>query len=1163
MTDDDVITDDDGLERSHTYSGTRSHTHTSAKSHSNKHKDRSRAFPLNLRRSKREKRFVFANFTPREINSTILSRAVLTDGEYTSTDDDNDEMDPYEKILSPVAKRRSAHRSNPPQSKDTSTANNEGTIDHGGGQGGEDDDDDRGYYNLRKRRPIFYRFQPVIQVVEKTPGDKDKVNGVKRYRSRAYQTKGRLGPSRERKTHQGSSTSTSGEDSDEERFRRRKRRSVKRAMKECLPLNMTSRDVTSINRLRGDMVGSSLADVSPMDIDRSIGFSDIGGLNHHIDSLKEMIIFPLMYPEVFDKFNITPPKGVLFHGPPGCGKTLVARALANECSKSGEHKVSFFMRKGADCLSKWIGESERQLRLLFDQAYKLRPSIIFFDEIDGLAPVRSSRQDQIHSSIVSTLLALMDGLDNRGQMVIIGATNRLDAIDPALRRPGRFDREFPFHLPSMEARQKILSIHTKGWNPSPSHSDLRHLSEVTTGYCGADLKALCTESVLISLRRTYPQIYQTSQKLLIDSASLTVTPPDLTRALDVIVPTAHRSAQPVGRSLSGLVTPLLGHHLMAILNRLLFVYPIAWKNVSMAIPQLKKKMADFGRCNHGNTGGGPSRRISMETTRDFPSNASFASLDLSRQLDRSFFDVDYSPPNEGTHSLPLTHRPRLLLAGPSGNGQCDHLVEALLHVLDDIPLKVIDKTMLYSTGSGEENVLRLVGEVQRGGKPMVLYVPRIDEVCGLMGERGKEVLVSAIRDMTWDCKVLIVCTADRDIDSLPDEIIQLFSSQSRYITSFPSKRCRSAFFNELFLRKPFEAPPPKPLSSTDDSHAPLPLAPPPLIRELTLDELAALNKQKESVRRELRIFLRDATNKLLVERRFKEFIKPVDPEEVPDYFDIIQHPMDLSTIMKKIDDKCYTMPKQWLADIDLITSNAIEYNPEKDNESRLLRHKAVALQDMAHSIFDHELNEEFERQCEDISNVVNNKTKPNKTKSATPPAVTISNNPPISTSIDLSQSPHLADMLKRRSLRSIGLEPECEGLPYYSPPKSSTKRTSREIKRTTSACKELFKLTDTTGSTTTTSNTTSTTTSSTITSSSSTNATAATVDSRVLIDKDKLVKIYNNLVASSEGCCVDELIQLYSTCDHVIFRHRMEWDKTILIKDLEIVINEFFNNFKC
>ncbi|KAJ8785017.1 hypothetical protein J1605_007573 [Eschrichtius robustus] len=139
------------------------------------------------------------------------------------------------------------------------------------------------------------------------------------------------------------------------------------------------------------------------------------------------------------------------------------------------------MRKGADCLSKWVGESERQLRLLFDQAYQMRPSIIFFDEIDGLAPVRSSRQDQIHSSIVSTLLALMDGLDSRGEIVIIGATNRLDSIDPALRRPGRFDREFLFSLPDKDARKEILKIHTRDWNPKPLDTFLEELAENCVG----------------------------------------------------------------------------------------------------------------------------------------------------------------------------------------------------------------------------------------------------------------------------------------------------------------------------------------------------------------------------------------------------------------------------------------------------------------------------------------------------------------------------------------------------------------------------------------------------------------------------------------------------------------------------------------------------------
>jgi SpoVK/Ycf46/Vps4 family AAA+-type ATPase len=181
--------------------------------------------------------------------------------------------------------------------------------------------------------------------------------------------------------------------------------------------------------------GKTLADTDPLAIDTSIDFSSVGGLDDHIKQLKEMVLLPLLYPEVFAKFNIAPPRGVLFHGPPGTGKTLLARALANACSTE-QNKVAFFMRKGADVLSKWVGESERQLKALFEQARLVQPAIIFFDEIDGLAPVRSAKQDQIHSSIVATLLALMDGLENRGQVIVIGATNRY----------GRFFEEYFFVL---------------------------------------------------------------------------------------------------------------------------------------------------------------------------------------------------------------------------------------------------------------------------------------------------------------------------------------------------------------------------------------------------------------------------------------------------------------------------------------------------------------------------------------------------------------------------------------------------------------------------------------------------------------------------------------------------------------------------------------------
>ncbi len=234
--------------------------------------------------------------------------------------------------------------------------------------------------------------------------------------------------------------------------------------------------------------------------------------------------------------------------------------------------------QGADCLSKYVGEAERQLRLLFEQAKKMQPSIIFFDEIDGLAPVRTMKVDQVHSSIVSTLLALMDGLDNRGQVVVIGATNRVDAVDPALRRPGRFDRELSFTLPnkvrvhrrcaqrpcpcsvasaaavrvcmrapvcvcvrvSQDARRCILDIHSRKWTPALCDSFKDAVATATAGYCGADVKALCTESILRAIRRRYPQIYSSTRKLVIDVAKVHVTLMDFVDAYNGLTPASHR-----------------------------------------------------------------------------------------------------------------------------------------------------------------------------------------------------------------------------------------------------------------------------------------------------------------------------------------------------------------------------------------------------------------------------------------------------------------------------------------------------------------------------------------------------------------------------------------------------------------------------------------------
>ncbi|XP_007021595.2 PREDICTED: uncharacterized protein LOC18594081 [Theobroma cacao] len=233
------------------------------------------------------------------------------------------------------------------------------------------------------------------------------------------------------------------------------------------------------------------------------GWGSVAGLQDVIRCMKEVVILPLLYPEFFDNLGLTPPRGVLLHGYPGTGKTLVVRALIGSCAR-GDKRIAYFARKGADCLGKYVGDAERQLRLLFQVAERCQPSIIFFDEIDGLAPRRTRQQDQTHSSVVSTLLALLDGLKSRGSVVVIGATNRPDAVDPALRRPGRFDREIYFPLPSLEDRAAILELHTQKWPKPVAGSLLKWVARKTIGFAGADLQALCTQAAVVALKRNFP-----------------------------------------------------------------------------------------------------------------------------------------------------------------------------------------------------------------------------------------------------------------------------------------------------------------------------------------------------------------------------------------------------------------------------------------------------------------------------------------------------------------------------------------------------------------------------------------------------------------------------------------------------------------------------------
>ncbi len=230
-----------------------------------------------------------------------------------------------------------------------------------------------------------------------------------------------------------------------------------------------------------------------------VTYEDVGGLDEELKRVREMIELPLKHPKLFDRLGIEPPKGVLLHGPPGTGKTWIAKAVANE---SG---ANFFSVQGPEIMSKYYGQSEEKLREKFEEAKDQSPSIIFIDELDSIAPKRDEVKGEVERRVVAQLLTLMDGLTHRGETIVIAATNRVDAIDPALRRPGRFDREIDIGLPDRDGRKEILQIHTRGM-PVSDDVDLERLAEMTHGFAGADLESLAKEAAMRSLRRYLPEI---------------------------------------------------------------------------------------------------------------------------------------------------------------------------------------------------------------------------------------------------------------------------------------------------------------------------------------------------------------------------------------------------------------------------------------------------------------------------------------------------------------------------------------------------------------------------------------------------------------------------------------------------------------------------------
>ncbi|PVH93121.1 AAA-domain-containing protein [Periconia macrospinosa] len=678
----------------------------------------------------------------------------------------------------------------------------------------------------------------------------------------------------------------------------------------------------------------ALADADPLGVDTNVTFEGVGGLDDHINKLKEMVMLPLLYPEVFQRFKITPPRGVLFHGPPGTGKTLLARALASSVSNHGQ-KVTFYMRKGADALSKWVGEAERQLRLLFEEARKTQPSIIFFDEIDGLAPVRSSKQEQIHASIVATLLALMDGMDGRGQVIVIGATNRPDSVDPALRRPGRFDREFYFPLPNVAGRRAILDIHTKNWEPPLQDTMKDQLAEITKGYGGADLRALCTEAALNAVQGTFPQIYTSERKLLIKPEEIKVLAKDFMISVNKMTPSSQRTITSSAAPLAKNIEPLLRDALRDIIAR-----------IDDLIPRRKKltalEEAEFD---------------DRDDEKGFEREATMRNFESSRIF-----------------------RPRLLLSGLHGMGQ-QYLGAALLNKLEGLHVQSFDLPTILedATRTPEAAITQLFTEVRRH-KPSVIYIPHVDVWYQTLPGQAIKTFKLLLRSIGANEPILLLGVMERmHNEDRPDPQMMAdlfsFSRNNQFELQRPTQQGRAEFFNNIvhYIRmSPADFPDPD-----NRKKRTLPELPPAPIVEPVIDpkEIAAREKrqkkQDHSTLNKLKIVIQPIMDQL---RKYRKFYKPILEEQWYSYLldeddpnhistdltheellahvderpwarskdargvDVLLHiasgnkyyNLDLSTIEKRLSNGYYKRPKDFLFDIKTLAKDARTYqDPER------------------------------------------------------------------------------------------------------------------------------------------------------------------------------------------------------------------------------------------
>jgi len=694
------------------------------------------------------------------------------------------------------------------------------------------------------------------------------------------------------------------------------------------PINFTRKDFEE----RGFTAPANVDTMSRFDT--TIDFDSIGGLETQKAILQESLVAPLNYKETLNRLNLAPRKGILFHGSPGTGKTHVVRALVNECSRVSKKKYAFFQIKIPDLQSKWIGEAEKNLQSIFEAAREFKPSIIMMDEVDGLFFQRTQNErSDYNNGLVNTLLSLLDGLEVNNDVFVIGATNRPNAIDAAVRRPGRFDKEICFPLPNDQQRLEILKIHTKTWDPKVSDGILQKVAAQTARFSGADLKSVCHDAAMIAVRDSAKTQSLTLDNVanLKETSKIQVLDVHFFKALKNVSPSIMRGlegSEPVDKQISRLQSKQL---------------EMTLKLIQKSLPVVAEKSKIL--------------RDLEKVEKPLEEKSEYSASDK-KMLEELTCDLMYSNPATSKYadyitSKQLVFQPRLVIQGDTSTCLHMNFIPSLLEDLEGFSHHKIDIDVLNcesNLSAAYSTITSIVAEAV-SSSPSVIVVEKLDFIRKVTNDHVMEHLKEKLQEIKPCSNILVIATV-KDKCALEEKWLNdIFSrrlGRSEYRLRHPNAQERREFLAPIFQNSVF--------------------------RIFYQEAIASFKQVKE--RKRLRKVRREEQRKLMEEKKNEEvyeskmmdkiknhlntsmkllfavedndfkdiFLKLVDPDDVDDYYRHVKEPMCLEYVQHKIEHDMYESNKQFIGDLQQIVDNAREYNNPEDSSGAEVLEEANKLE---------------------------------------------------------------------------------------------------------------------------------------------------------------------------------------------------------------------------